>query len=252
MRVFEKDLLNVSVFDTRKEMGRVAAANIEKAIARILKKKEVCNVIFAAAPSQNEVLEALAASDSVEWDRVNAFHMDEYIGLPENAPQGFANFLRRNLFDRVPFASVNCLDSTADPKDEIERYTKLLQENPTDIVVMGVGENGHIAFNDPHVALFDDEAMVKVVELDEVCRKQQVHDGCFSRLETVPETALTLTIPTLMAGEEVFCIVPGTTKADAVAHMLTGPVTEDCPASILRRHSMAKLYLDLDSAAKLD
>ncbi len=252
MKMFEKDLLKVSVFETRREMGQAAAAEIEKAIAEVLRKKEVCNMIFAAAPSQNEVLEALAASDTIQWNRVNAFHMDEYIGLPADAPQGFANFLRRALFDRVPFASVNCLNSTASPEDEIKRYTALLQENPTDIVVMGVGENGHVAFNDPHVARFDDPALVKCVELDDTCRMQQVHDGCFASLDAVPKTALTLTVPALCAAKEAFCIVPGPTKAKAIGRMLKGPVEEACPASVLRRHASAVLYLDADSAASLN
>lgn len=252
MKTFEKDLLKVSVFETRSEMGRAAAAEIEKAIAEVLSRKEACNMIFAAAPSQNEVLEALAASETVQWNRVNAFHMDEYIGLEASAPQGFANFLRNALFDRVPFASVNCLDSTAAPEEEIKRYTALLQENPTDIVVMGVGENGHVAFNDPHVALFDDPVRVKCVELDDTCRMQQVHDGCFASLDAVPGTALTLTVPALCAAGAAFCIVPGPTKAKAVQRMLLGPVEEACPASVLRRHANAVLYLDADSAAGLN
>lgn len=251
MKEFKKENLTVFSFDTRSEMGRAAAADIEKAIARVLEKKEQCNMIFAAAPSQNEVLAALAESKNIEWSRVNAFHMDEYIGLSADAPQGFANFLRAALFNKVPFASVNCLDSTADPSEEIERYSRLLRENPTDIVVMGVGENGHIAFNDPHVAHFDDPALVKTVDLDQTCRMQQVHDGCFKSLDEVPEMALTLTIPALTAAKEAYCIVPGPTKAAAIAAMLEGPVTEECPATILRRHDAAVLYLDADSASKL-
>lgn len=252
MKNFEKDNLNVQIYASRGEMGRAAAADIEAAVLRVLARQETCNMIFAAAPSQNEVLAALAASKTIPWARVQAFHMDEYIGLAADAPQGFANFLRRALFDRVPFGSVNCLNTTADPEAEIARYTRLLRENPTDIVVMGVGENRHIAFNDPHVAHFDDSALVKQVELDEVCRMQQVHDGCFAALADVPKTALTLTVPALTAAKEAFCIVPGAAKAAAVERMLRGPVEEACPASILRRHAAATLYLDADSAAKLD
>lgn len=248
---FQQDQLQVHIYDTRAAMGAAAAADIEKAIAQVLAGKDRCNMIFAAAPSQNEVLAALAASPRIDWPRVHAFHMDEYIGLAADAPQGFANFLRAALFSKVPFGSVNCLDSTAQPEAEAQRYSKLLQENPVDIVVMGIGENGHIAFNDPHVALFDDPALVKAVTLDDTCRMQQVHDGCFARIEDVPKTALTLTVPALCAARQAFCIVPAATKAQAVRGALLGPVSEQCPASILRRHPRAGLYLDADSACAL-
>ena len=251
MNGFQKDALKVCIYERREQMGAAAARDIEEEILRVLSRRSMCNVIFAAAPSQNEVLAALAASDAIPWERVRAFHMDEYIGLSASAPQGFANFLRRALFDKVPFASVYCMDSTAPPQMEAERYAALLQTYPADIVVLGVGENGHIAFNDPHEAWFDDAALVKCVELDDVCRMQQVHDGCFDALERVPHCALTLTVPALCAAHAVFCIVPGRAKAQAVCRMLEEPVSEACPASILRRHPNAKLYLDADSAAAL-
>lgn len=251
MQTFQKEKLTVHSFESRVEMGRAAAQDIKKAILQVLEQKECCNMIFAAAPSQNEVLQELASSADIPWERVNAFHMDEYIGLAADAPQGFANFLRRALFSRVPFANVYCLNSEGQPEEEIARYSRLLHRYPTDIVVMGVGENGHIAFNDPHVAKFDDEVLVKQVELDDTCRMQQVHDGCFACLEDVPRKALTLTVPALCAARQAFCIVPGPTKAAAVARMIKGPVEEACPASILRRHPAAVLYLDSDSAALL-
>lgn len=248
---FTQDCLQVQIYKTRREMGEAAAMDLQKAIAAVLKEKDYCNMIFAAAPSQHEVLEGLVNSPNIDWSRVNAFHMDEYIGLTADAPQGFANFLRRELFERVPFAGVNCLDSTAQPELEAVRYEALLRENPIDIVVMGIGENGHIAFNDPHVALFEDPVLVKPVALDDTCRMQQVHDGCFAKKADVPEMAMTLTIPALISAKQVFCIVPAKTKAQAVYDTLCGPVDESCPASILRRHSAAKLYLDADSASQL-
>lgn len=250
-KCFNKDNLQVQIYAVRKEMGKGAAADIAEAITSVLEKKDCCNMIFAAAPSQHEVLEALIVFPEINWKRVNAFHMDEYIGLSADAPQGFANFLRRELFDRVPFGSVNCLDSTAQPEDEAVRYEGLLRKNPIDIVVMGIGENGHIAFNDPHVALFEDPVLVKSVKLDETCRMQQVHDGCFGQLPDVPQMAMTLTIPALVGAKQAFCIVPASSKAQAVFDTLEGEICESCPASILRRHSAAKLYLDADSAAKL-
>lgn len=246
--------LQVKIHDTRAEMGAVAAEDIANAIRSVLEHKEECNMIFAAAPSQNEMLAALIEEPDIEWNRVNAFHMDEYIGLAPNAPQGFANFLRAAIFDKVPFRSVNCLDGTAATKDtvaECERYSRLLFRQPVDITCMGIGENGHIAFNDPPVADFDDPELVKPVALDEICRNQQVHDGCFTALEDVPTHALTLTVPALMRAAQVFCVVPAKTKARAVYNTLLGEISTACPASILRRHPDATLYLDMDSASLL-
>ena len=246
------DKLNVKVYQTREEMGKAAAEEAAAAIRAAIAAKGEINMIFAAAPSQNEFLAHLIADKSIDFTKINAFHMDEYIGLPADAPQGFGNFLRERLFDRVPFKTVNTIDSTAaDPEAECRRYAALLQAHPCDIVCMGIGENGHIAFNDPHVADFGDKAAVKVVALDETCRQQQVNDGCFARLDDVPTHALTLTSPTLTAPEAVFCIVPAKTKANAVYAALRGGITEACPASILRRHANATLYCDADSAARV-
>ena len=246
------DKLNVKVYQTREEMGKAAAEEAAAAIRAAIAAKGEINMIFAAAPSQNEFLAHLIADKSIDVTKINAVHMDEYIGLPADAPQGFGNFLRERLFDRVPFKTVNTIDSTAaDPEAECRRYAALLQAHPCDIVCMGIGENGHIAFNDPHVADFGDKAAVKVVALDETCRQQQVNDGCFARLDDVPTHALTLTIPTLTAPEAVFCIVPAKTKANAVYAALRGGITEACPASILRRHANATLYCDADSAARV-
>ncbi len=182
---------------------------------------------------------------------MHAFHMDEYVNIDPNAPQSFANFLRNALFGKVKPGAVEYLNSKAKPENESQRYSALLKKWPTDIVVMGIGENGHIAFNDPHVANFNDKEMVKEVELDLECRQQQVNDGCFATLEEVPTTALTLTIPALMAAEQAFCIVPAPTKAKAVYATLNSPLTEACPATILRRHPNAVLYLDNDSSSLL-
>lgn len=252
MKAFEKDKLKVEIYDTRAEMGNAAARDIKAKIAQLLAEKREINMIFAAAPSQNEVLAALANDGQIEWNRVNAYHMDEYIGLSADAPQGFGNFLKAHIFGRAPFKSVHYIDCTAsDPEKEAARYEKLLGDNPPDIVVMGIGENGHIAFNDPPVADFKDARGAKVVKLDEVCRNQQVHDGCFARLEEVPKYAITLTVPTLVSAPWLFCIVPAKTKANAVKECLTGEIGEHCPASILRLQENAVLYLDKDSASLL-
>ena len=252
MKTLKKDLLTVNIYDSRDEMGKAAGADIKTCILSLLEKKETINMIFAAAPSQNEVLASLAEDKEIPWNRVNAFHMDEYIGLSADAPQGFGNFLRSAIFGRAPFKSVNYINIAAtDANAECERYSKLLEENPTDIVVMGIGENGHIAFNDPPVADFNDTKKVKPVELDEICRNQQVNDGCFAKIDDVPKMAITLTCPTLFSGDYLFCIVPAPTKAKAVKATVCGEIGEACPATILRRHSNAILYLDPDSSSLL-
>lgn len=249
--VFQKDKLTVKAFITRKEMGEAAAADIVAAIKKALEKKKEINMIFAAAPSQNDVLKALTESD-VEWNRINAYHMDEYMGLDRSAPQSFGNFLTEHIFGKVPFKSVNLINcGVKDAEAECDRYEQLLKENPADIIVLGIGENGHIAFNDPWVADFMDSRLVKTVPLDEVCRQQQVNDGCFAKLEDVPRQAITLTCPVFIQAPQLFCIVPAITKAKAVKRTLQGEINEECPATILRKHENAVLYLDKDSASLL-
>ena len=252
MKTWKKDLLTVNRYDSRTEMGEAAARDIKAQILALLETKETINMIFAAAPSQNEVLAALAYDREIPWDRVNAFHMDEYIGLPADAPQGFGNFLKAHIFGLAPFRSVNYIDISAeDPEAECARYAAILEKYPTDIVVMGIGENGHIAFNDPPVADFKDTKAVKPVLLDEICRNQQVNDGCFATIDDVPKYAITLTVPTLFAGTYLFCIVPAKTKANAVEATLCGEIGEACPATVLRLHKNAVLYLDPDSGARV-
>lgn len=245
------DNLTVKKYTTREEMGAAAARDIRDAIRTLLEKKAEINVIFAAAPSQNEVLRALVESD-VDWSRVNAYHMDEYIHLPPDAPQCFGNFLTGKIFGKVPFKSVNLIDSTApDAQAECDRYEAILRANPADIIILGIGENGHIAFNDPWVANFKDDRLVRIVALDDVCRQQQVNDGCFATLEEVPKIAMTLTCPVFIRAPQLFCIVPALAKANAVKRTLEGAISEECPATVLRSHGNAVLYLDADSASKL-
>lgn len=252
MKTLKKDKLQVEIHENRALMGMAAAKDIKAKIVELLSQKREINMIFAAAPSQNDVLKALVEDKEIEWSRVNAYHMDEYIGLDKNAPQGFGNFLKAHIFGLVPFKSVNYIDiTTVNPEAEAERYGKLLQENPTDIVIMGIGENGHIAFNDPPVADFKDDKWVKPVKLDEICRQQQVNDGCFENLNDVPTHAMTLTVPTLVRAPYLFCIVPAHTKAQAVYETLNGSIDEHCPASVLRIHENAVLYLDEESSKLL-
>lgn len=251
MKTFMKDTLEVKIFDTRDEMGRVAAEDFKAALKKLLAEKETVRVIFAAAPSQNDLLKYIVADEEIDLSRVDAFHMDEYVGLDPKAPQAFGQFLRDRIFDLRKFHSVTFLDGTGDPKACAADYAKMLASAPVDIVCMGIGENGHIAFNDPGFALFDDPEDVKIVDLDDVCRMQQVHDGCFKTFDDVPKQALTLTVSRLMNARYHFCVVPAPTKAEAAKKMLEGEIAEACPCTILRRQPGAKLYLDKDSSALL-
>lgn len=245
------DKLKVRIYETREQMGADAASMAAGHIRTLLQQKESVNIIFAAAASQNEFLAALIKED-VDWGRVNAFHMDEYIGLDENAPQLFRVFLKERIFDRVPFQNVYLLNGSApDIKAECKRYSALLEANPVDITCMGIGENAHLAFNDPHVADFDDPYDVKVVDLDEACKQQQVNEGCFDKTGSVPGDALTLTIPALLKAPYILCMVPGATKAQAVYHTLVSPVSEQYPSTIIRKHPNTYLFLERESAAKV-
>lgn len=252
IREFKADNLTVKVFETRLDMGIQAAKEAIDCIKMLLSEKESINIVFAAAPSQNDFLASLTDHTEIDWSRVNAFHMDEYIGLSKEAPQGFGNFLRNAIFKHLPFRNVFYLHSDdLSAKQNCERYENLLKEYPTDIVFMGIGENGHIAFNDPHVASFKDLRSVKIVDLDIECRQQQVNDGCFSSLEVVPTHAMTLTVPSLISAKFIFCIVPTEKKAMAVKETLEGVIEEKCPATILRTHNSSTLYIDKPSASLL-
>lgn len=247
------DKLTVNIDSSRVAMGQKAAKAVIEMIHQLLNEKESISIVFAAAPSQLEFLTALTADKSIPWERINAFHMDEYIGLNADAPQLFAHFLDQYIFKKVPFRKVYYMNGqAANQQQECIRYAELLLAQPIDIACIGIGENGHIAFNDPHVADFNDPKPMKVVDLDLICREQQVNDGCFETLTAVPNYAYTLTIPTLLSAAHIYCIVPGDTKAKAVRNALLGPISETCPASILRRMQNTTMYLDARSAAQLN
>ena len=247
LKTFKTDKLIVNAYDSRIEMGKGAAMEAAAYLRWLLAYKKEIYVVFAAAPSQNEFLAELSVAPDIDWQRVHALHMDEYVGLSANATQGFGNFLKRSIFDKVPFASVHYIGTEKLPEQACTDYEKLINEHEIDIVFMGIGENGHIAFNDPHVADFNDPKSIKTVDLDLICRQQQVNDGCFVSLDEVPKYALTLTIPTLCSARRIFCIVPSSTKAQAVKKTVYGEISTQCPASILRNHDYATLYVDTDS-----
>jgi glucosamine-6-phosphate deaminase len=241
--------LTVRIFDNRDELGKAAAEDAGKRIAAVLEKKGEATVVFAAAPSQNEML-AYLKSSTIEWSKIRAMHMEEYIGLPVDHPAGFGNFLRRAIFTGLRFKEVHYLwNGIAVPEKACASYSQLLEQFPPDLVLLGVGENGHLAFNDPPVADFDDPRRVKIVELDAVCRRQQVNDGCFSAIAEVPTHAMTLTMSAIYAIPSSIVVVPGIKKADAINRMVHEEVTTACPASILKRHTDSTLYLDTESAS---
>lgn len=239
--------LDIKIFTSREKMGNAAGSDVESKIIEILKVKSELRMIFAAAPSQNELLDYLAASQMIEWNRIIAFHMDEYIGLPDEASQLFSEYLNNRLFKKVLFKEIHLINGQNYPAKEAARYAEIIKQVPIDIICLGIGENGHIAFNDPSVADFNDMEIVKEVELDKSSRLQQVNEGCFSTLEQVPERALTITIPTIMKANFLFCVVPGKRKHNAVYKTLYGPIENKCPATVLRTHHACKFYFDTDS-----
>lgn len=238
---------DVQVFKDRSAMGDAAAIAIADLIRRVAQAKGDVRMIFAAAPSQLDVLNALIEMPNIPWQQVTAFHMDDYVGLPIDAPERFASWLKRHLFSKVPIGTVHYIPSAEDAEAVCRAYSVKLAEAPIDIVCLGIGVNGHIAFNDPPVADFNDSLAVKVVELDQICRQQQVDDDCFPGIEDVPSHAITLTVPRLLEADALICVVPGAHKRPAVKASLEGPITTDCPASILRTHPNCTLYLDSES-----
>jgi glucosamine-6-phosphate deaminase len=252
-RMLECGRMSVQVHRNRSDVGRAAADIVGAELRELVARDGRAAIIFASAPSQNEFLMALRTDASIRWDRLTAFHLDEYVGVGADHRASFRRFLKDRLFDHVPIRAFDGLDGRAqDLAAECGRYAARLREERPGLVVLGIGENGHIAFIDPPTCDFDDAADVRVVDLDEVCRNQQVHDGAFARIQDVPTTALSLTVPYLMTVPRAVAVVPGSAKREAVRAALEGPVTTACPASILRRHPDATLFLDEDSAARLE
>jgi glucosamine-6-phosphate deaminase len=244
--------LRVEVLPDRAAMGRAAADLAARTIRDAAQARGWARVIFACAPSQDEFLAALRGHD-LPWNRVEVLHMDEYLGLPADHPASFRRYLREHLGPEVlERATVRYLRGDADNAEgECRRYARLLESAPVDLCCFGIGENGHLAFNDPPVADFEDPEPVKRVELDARCREQQVHDGCFPTLEEVPRYALTLSVPALISARRLVGVVPGPNKAEAVRAALEGPVSTACPASILRTLPHCTLFLDRRSAGRL-
>jgi glucosamine-6-phosphate deaminase len=236
--------LAVRRFATRREMGRAAAADIADFLRGKIAVAGRARVIFAAADSQRDMLESLVAEQGLDWGRVTAFHMDEYVGLPPEAPQRLGSWLRRALVERAPIGRFHPISPEFGVEAAIEDYDRLIGEARIDAVCLGIGVNGHLAFNEPGAADLEDKDWVKEIALDAVSRRQQVDEGVFPSIDMTPKSAITLTVPCLLSGERLFCVVPGTVKAPAVRRALRDPIGTACPATALRLHARCTLYCD--------
>jgi len=251
-REFIVEELQVVVLGTGEDLAARSAADAGAVLREVLGRQREARVILASAASQVRFLERLIAEPDVDWARVVCFHMDEYLGVDAEHPASFRRFLQERLVDRVHPKVFHALAGEADePLKECERYAGLIEQGPIDLCVLGIGENGHVAFNDPPVADFEDPRIVKLVKLDEDCRRQQVGEGAFPSMEAVPRFAYTLTVPALCGARRLICVVPERRKAASVRDALQGPIATVCPASVLRRQAHATLYLDAESASGL-
>ena len=241
--------MRVALYETKQALGQAAAADFAAILREELRLQDEAAVIFATGNSQLSFLEALRSETGIAWERVVVFHMDEYLGLPADHSASFRCFIREKISETFhPRMTYGIEGDASDTDAELARYTALLKAHNPVICVMGIGENGHLAFNDPP-ADFETEKPIHVVTLDETCRHQQVGEGHFPSFDAVPKQALSLTIPALLKPKYVLVLAPESRKAQAVRAALEGPVSEDCPASILRTQGQVKLYLDRDSAA---
>jgi glucosamine-6-phosphate deaminase len=236
-------------------MGEAAARRVDEEIRRVVAAKGKARIVMACAPSQDDFYAALVPRvrrSPEAWRAVEVFHMDEYAGLTGDDSRSFRHYLRRHFLDHVEVAAFHpILGEAVDPEREASRYAALLGAQPVDVISMGIGENGHIAFNDPPVADFGDPLMAKLVELDPACRRQQVNDGCFPSLGAVPRHALSLTLPVFARAGMLVCVVPTSRKAVAVRDALQGQVGTSCPATLLRCHPNSFLFLDVAAASLL-
>jgi glucosamine-6-phosphate deaminase len=248
---FKKDKLTVKIFPGKNEMGKAAANSVAEKLNAAIAEKGFANLILATGASQFEFLEHLQ-KQAIDWKKITVFHLDEYMGMPVTHPASFRKYLKERILEKVRPKQVYYLNGDApDIEAEVLRYENLLKEHPIDIACIGIGENGHIAFNDPPVADFNDPKLVKVVELDEACRKQQLGEGWFPTLDDVPTHALSLTISAIMRCKHISCVVPDERKAEAVYNTLNAEISTACPATILRTHPATVLYLDEGAASKL-
>lgn len=251
MKLLQKDKLKIEVYESVEELGKAAAISVAGLLQKSISEKGFANLILATGASQFQFLEHLQKQD-INWKKITVFHLDEYFGMPVTHPASFRKYLKERILDKVQPEKVYYLEGDAtDVEAAVAAYEALLKNHPVDVACIGIGENGHIAFNDPPVADFNDPKLVKVVELDEACRKQQLGEGWFATFEDVPTHALSLTIPAIMGCKHISCVVPDERKAKAVFNTINAEISTACPATILRVHADTILYLDKNSASKL-
>jgi len=251
IRSFCQDNLQVKIFNDTQEVGESAADFVAGKLNSVIEEKGKANLILATGASQFSFLDALKQKQ-IPWSKITVFHLDEYINLTDQHPASFRKYLKDRILDIVKPGRVFLINGDAkDMGNELDAYEQLLKDNPVDVACIGIGENGHIAFNDPPVADFNDPKWIKVVELDEACRLQQFGEGWFPTLEDVPRKAVSLTIPAIMNSRTISCVVPDERKANAVFNTLNGEISTACPASILRKHPDTVLFLDTASASLL-
>lgn len=244
--------VRIEVHTSSARMGQAAAAAAAEIIAAALASRGSARIVIGTGPSQVTVIGALVRLPSLDWSRVEVFHLDEYVGISPDHPASFRRWLKEQVADVVQPASVHYLNGDAAyPDAECRRYAGLLDAAPVDVMFLGFGENGHIAFNDPGVADFADPLLVRRVRLDESCRAQQVGEGHFAALDAVPPEALTITCTGIMRSRRLVCAVPERRKAEAVRGAIEGPLSTDCPASLAMTHPHALLFLDTGSASLL-
>lgn len=249
---FKAGKMKLEIHSSKQAAGASAARAAAEEMRRLDRLDESLGVIFATGASQFETLEALISMPGLPWDKVQGFHMDEYVGIDENHPASFRRYLRERLTERVAMRAFYEMDGNAAEMDRFAReYIGRLEVANPKLCLLGIGENGHLAFNDPCEANFDDPKAIKVVSLDEACRRQQVAEGWFAKLDEVPKQALTLTIPTLFRIPKLIVSVPGPRKASAIRRTVEEPISTSCPSTLLRTHEDATIYLDPDSASEI-
>jgi len=243
--------MQIKIFETKKEMGKAAAEKAAQILKQAIREKNKAVFVAATGVSQFEFLENLTNISSIDWSKTVMFHLDEYIDISENHPASFRKYLRERLINKVHPGTIYLINGDAkDTKLECERLNKIISEKEIDVAFVGIGENGHLAFNDPP-ADFDTEKPYIIVELDDICRKQQLGEGWFKNLNEVPQRAISMSIKQIMKSKNIICTVPGARKAKAVKNSLEGDISPEHPASILRKHKNAFLFLDKNSAKLL-
>ena len=244
--------MNITIFNSKEEMGQAAAVSGAHQLRSALIERGEANIIVATGASQFEMLASLAAQPDIDWHRVTCFHLDEYVGLPITHPASFRLYLWKRFVSKLPTPPIafHYLNAENDCVAECERVGAMLQQHPIDVAFVGIGENGHLAFNDPP-ADFETTSPYLVVDLDEACRKQQLGEGWFPTLEDVPQKAISMSVQQIMKSRKIVCTVPDERKAEAVRNAVEGNVTPAVPASILQQHSDCELYLDQPAASML-